>query len=202
VSDRQGKVLAKDSLKATKDAFHPWMPWFYIRQVEDLAKQVPAKGIALPTVDNIGPVAFVEKGTVNPGNLPTLLPTEKTPKLTIKIDGDKVVISSEKELHTKHPEFYFLTRWWVNDKPFVPQQTDRFWESNRMGILTYEKEFPMPLSFDPPLIGAKKSDKIGLQMLYCESEWGWCAPRMNGHRSEPNLENLRISNRIDFVVGK
>jgi hypothetical protein len=120
--------------------------------------------------------------------------------LIIKIDGGDVIIQSEKALHAKHPQFYFLARWWVNDKPFVPQQTDTFWESVRRGIIVYEKELRMPLSFEPGLIGAKPGDKIGLQILYCESEWGWCTPRMHGHGAELNSENLRISNRLDFVV--
>jgi hypothetical protein len=200
VTDRKGKLIAKTAFEGTKDFFHPWMPWFYLRQVEDLAKNSPAKGIALPAVDDIGPIAFVEQGKVKTGNLPTLSPTGKSPKLLIKIDKGDVVIQSEKALHAKHPQFYFLARWWVNDKPFVPQQTDTFWQSIRRGIIVYENELPMPLSFEPRLIGAKPGDKIGLQILYCESEWSWCWPQMHGHRTELNSENLRISNRLDFVA--
>ena len=200
VADRQEKVLAKACVEGTKDFFHPWIPWFYIRDVEDLARHAPTKGIALPTVDNIGPIAFVERGKEKSGDLPTLLPTDKSPKLAIKIDGDNVIIRSEKELHAKHASLYLLTRWWVNDKPFVPQQADSFWDSLRMGILEFEKELPMALSFSPGLIGAKPGDKIGLQILYCESEWSWIGPRMHGHSAKLDGANLRLSNRVDFVA--
>jgi hypothetical protein len=200
VTDRHGKMIARGTLEGTKEVFHPWMPWFYLREVEELARQTPAKGIALPRVDEMGPIAFLRPGKMISGNLPTLLPTKQTPKLTIRKRRDNVIIQSEKELHAKHPQFHFLARWWVNDNPFVPQQTNSFWESMRRGILVYEKELSMPLSFDPALIGAKPGDKVGLQILYCQSEWGWCAPRMLGGRGELNRANLRLSNRIDFVV--
>src|SRR5438132_2651863 len=50
VTDIQRKVIAKGTVEGTKDFFHPWMPWFYLRHGEDVDKNVPAKGIALPTV--------------------------------------------------------------------------------------------------------------------------------------------------------
>src|SRR5262249_25893702 len=154
----------------------------------------------VPTVNEVGPIGVFEKGKDTSGNLPTLFPNEQSPKLKIKVDGDNVIIQSDKDMEVRWIRFHLLARWWVNDVPYVPKQTDQFWETMRQGILYYEKEITMPLNFEPALIGAKPGDKIGLQIMYCESEWDWCTSRLHGRSAEWNVDNLRLSNRIDFIA--
>jgi WD40 repeat protein len=199
VTDRQGKVLARAQVMGTKDFFHPWMPW-----LQGLDEPVtPAEGIALPSVDSLGPLTFIGPGKAKQGRLPTLLPSEQEPSLTIKLEGKEIVIRAKSEFTTSRPDYHFLARWWVNGKPFVPKQTDRLWEYAGYGLVSEGKELRLGFTFLPERLGAKPGDKIGLQLMHSEGQWAWCAGtslRKYGGTSRRNGENVRVSNRIEFNV--
>ena len=176
------------------------MPW-----LQGLDHPVtPWEGIVLPNVDNLGPAAFLEPGKARKGKLPTLLPSDEEPKLTIKMEGKEVVIRAASEFTTSRPDYHFLARWWVNDKPFVPKQIDKFWLFNGYGLVSEDKELRVEVDFRPGRLGAKPGDKIGLQLMHAEEEWTWCARSSHAKESaaHKNGENVRVSNRIDFVVPK
>lgn len=202
VTDSKEKLLAEASFEGTKDFFHPWMPW-----VEGLDKAVtPREGIALPSVPDISPLAFIEPGKINKGNLPKLLPGDEKPGLTVKMDGKEIVISSETEFTTSRPDYHFLARWWVNDKPFVPKQAETLWGYIGYGLVRAGKELRVTVDFRAERLGAKAGDKIGLQLMHAESQWAWCAGELQGTLGGAHLkddgESVRISNRIEFVVPK
>jgi hypothetical protein len=197
VTDRQGKVLAIVSVDATKDFFHPWMPW-----LEGVDQPVtPSEGIALPSVDTLGPAAFFEPGSTIKGYLPRFLPADEKPRLTIKMEGKEIVIRAEAEFTTSRPDRHFLARWWVNDKPFVPKQTDKSWEIAGYGRVSEDKELRLDFRFRPERLGAKPGDKIGLQLMHSEGGWAWCAGSSLAHgasASRKHGENVSVSNRIAF----
>ncbi|MCI0381274.1 MAG: hypothetical protein L0215_27125 [Gemmataceae bacterium] len=199
VTDRQGKVLAKAQVAGTKDFFHPWMPW-----LQGFRKPVtPWEGIALPSVDSRGPAASIKPGKVQKGPLPTLLPSDDRPSLTIKMDGKEIVIRAESEFTTSRPDYHFLARWWVNGKPFVPKQIDTIWAFAGYGLVQEDKELRLEFAFRPERLGAKPGDKIGLQLMHAEGEWEWCAGtslRKGIHAWGRDGESVRVSNRIEFVV--
>jgi hypothetical protein len=199
VTDRLSKVLAKAQVTGTKDFFHPWMPW-----IQGLDKPVsPWEGIALPSVDSFGPEAFIEPGKVQKGRLPTLLPSDERPSLMIKFDGKEMVIRAESKFTTSRPDYHFLARWWVNDKPFVPKQTDKLWDFLGYGLVSEDKELRLEFEFRPERLGAKPGDKIGLQLMHSEGEWAWCAgSSLDKHKAAylREGENVRVSNRIEFEV--
>jgi hypothetical protein len=200
VTDHQDKVLAKASVDGTKDVFHPWMPW-----LKGLAQPVtPWEGIALPSVNSIGPAELIEPGKTRKGPLPTLLPGDEKPKLTIKMEGKEIVIRAESEFTTSRPDYHFLARWWVNDKPLVPKQTDTLWGFFGYGRVSENKELRVEFEFRPERLNAKPGDKIGLQLMHAENQWAWCAgTSLNKSSSSRKLgESVRVSNRIEFVVPK
>ncbi len=115
--------------------------------------------------------------------------------------GKEIVIRADSEFTTSRPDYHFLARWWVNGKPFVPKQSDTLWEFSGYGRVSEEKELRLEFEFRPERLGAKPGDKIGLQLLHCESQWAWCGLEKIG-ASRTHGENVRVSNRIEFDVPK
>jgi hypothetical protein len=200
VTDRQGKILATAPVEGTREFFHPWMPW--LKGLEH--PEAPWEGIALPNVDTVGPAAFLKPGEARKGRLPTLLPSEQKPTLTIEKEGKVVVIRAESAFTASRPDYHFLARWWVNGKPFVPKQTDRLWGFAGYGRVSEGKELRVKVDFRPERLGAKPGDRIGLQLMHSEAEWAWCAGSSlgKGGASRRHGESVRVSNRIDFEVLK
>ncbi len=200
VIDHDGEVLARASVLATSDFFHPWMPW--LEGID--SPKTPWEGIALPNVRRLYPTATIPPGKPKMGSLPTLLPTKETPKLSLSLEGNEFIIRAESDFTTSRPDYHFLARWWVNDKPYVPKQGKKL-EALGYGLVLADKELRLKVEFLPDRLGAKPGDKIGLQLLHSECEWSWCSGTSlggGGRASRPQGENLRISNRIDFVVPK
>jgi hypothetical protein len=198
VTDRQGKVLAKTPVEGTKDFFHPWMPW-----LQGLYQPVtPWEGIALPNVDSLSP-AFFEQENGRKGNLPTFLPADEKPRLTIKIEEREIIIRADSEFTTSRPDYHFLARWWVNGKPFVSKQSERLWGFAGYGRVSEDKELRLEFNFLPERLGAKPGDRIGLQLMHSEGQWAWCAESSLakiGGASRKHDENVKVSNRIAFDV--
>lgn len=197
VTDRDGRPLAVAKVQGTKEVFHPWMPW-----LEGFVDPVtPWEGIALPTINVLGPIAFVEPGQAKKGKLPALLPSDEEPSLAIKLEGKEIVITTKSNFTTSRPDYHFLARWWVDGKPFVPKQTESLSSFNGYGRVSEEKELRVNFKFRPERLGAKRGDKIGLQLMHAESEWSWCAGTSLGKgngamRKDGNY--VRVSNRIEF----
>ena len=101
------------------------------------------------------------------------------------------------------PIIIFL-RWWVNDTPFVPKQTDELWVFDGYGLVSEDTELRLEFEFHPERLGAKPGDKIGLQLMHAEAEWAWCAGSFlgKGTGGRGGIMGVRVSNRIDFVVPK
>jgi hypothetical protein len=201
VTDSKDKLLAKATLEGTKDAFHPWMPWQkgYDKPI------IPAKGIAVPTVDQIGPIAFIEAGKTKKDRLQTFWPDDTKPTLKLRKDVREFVLSADKDFTTSRPDYHLLARWWVNDKPFVPKQNETLWDYAGYGRVLSEKEMRLSPAFRPERFDANPGDKIGLQLMHCEGQWTWCTSSYlgkSGRASKEDGENVRLSNRIEFVVPK
>jgi hypothetical protein len=198
VKDPKGKLLAEASVEATKDTFHPWMPWLHgLRDPE-----MPWEGIALPAVDDIGPAAFLTPGKEKKGDLPTLLPSDDKPALTIKMDGKEITIRAESEFTSSRPDYHFLARWWVNGKPFVPKQAETLWAFSGYGRVSTDKELRLGVTVRPDRLGAKTGDKIGLQLMHCEGEWDWVRSGARGKYASSKADgpSVRVSNRIEFIA--
>jgi hypothetical protein len=196
VTHRKGHTLAEAKLEGTADLIHPWvpLPGFGVRK----DPRGPDAGIALPRWDHLGPVGFVGPGKVKAGDLPTFLPADPRPGFRIAREGDELLIRSEEPFTASHPGYHLLARWWVNGKPFVPEQVDEFPGRVIRGPVFKRKKLRVPLRFDPRRLGAKAGDKVGLQILYCPEEWDWCCVGMGGGGS--GADGSWLSDRIEFVA--
>jgi hypothetical protein len=201
VTNRDGKVLAAAVVEGTRDFFHPWMPW--LNGFEHHVAPWEA-GIALPRLESFAPAIFLEPGKTNKGSLPTFLPDDAKPALTIKKEGKALVIRADTNFTTSRPERHFLARWWVNGKPFVPKQTDRLWIFEGYGLVHEDKELRVEFDFRPERLGARPGDKVGLQLMHSEGGWDWCAEKFlaQAQALDKRGENIRVSNRIEFEVPK
>jgi hypothetical protein len=135
--------------------------------------------------------------------LPAFWPIDEDPKMTIRLDGDKLVVSSDTEFETKHFALHTLARWWVNGKPFVPATNGPIWQFDLAGILVHEKEIRFDFDFRADRLEAKLGDKIGMQVMYQESHWSYCVEPslLEAHaESADEAGKVQMSNRIEFVV--
>jgi acetyl esterase/lipase len=199
VNHPKGHRLAETTLEGTNDAFHPWVPWFFLNRDSDSADARPIEGIALPSRFRLVPIASAGPGKTPSGDLPALFPSAPTPGFRISVQDDDVLIRAETEFTTSHPDYHLLTRWWVNDKPFVPRQIKESWVYPGYGLVHEGKELRVPLHFSPARLRAKPGDKIGLQLLYCPGEWEWCN-RMGLVKGLVFPDAPWLSNRTDFVA--
>ena len=199
VTDHRYKELAAADVVVTKDAFHPWTPWLEYGE----KKSFPDEGVAIPAFPMAGPLAIVEASKIRTGRLPSFWPGDEASKLTIRFDGDEVVVSSDKEFMTTHPALHFIARWWVNGKPFVPKTGDSIKLFDITGQVIHEKELRLDFDFRALRLGAKIGDRIGMQVVHFENQWTYCV--------EPSLMESKVmtdgghgealvSNRIEFVV--
>ncbi len=200
ISKEKGVSLATATVAGTDDFFHPWTP-FLIRSA---APEIPGEGIGLPTEDGLSPVVALKVGEKKHGHLPTFLPSDEKPGLSIRKVDKEIDISSRTEFTTSRPDYHFLARWWVNGKPYVPKQTEHFWCFAGYGRVTEGRDLRREWTFYPERIGARPGDKVGLQLMHCEGRWDWCGNE--GHLMkigrDRKRENVRVSNRIEFHVVK
>jgi hypothetical protein len=204
VRDGTDKLLAQAELVATSDFFHPWMPWGQPHERDYFNND--ADGIALPRVGALDPFATLSAERVRDvrflkERLPTLLPQRQSPGFVIQMKGKGLHIKSARQrLILGRPHSRFLVRWWVNDRPFGPEQKSEFWGEAYHELIRTGHELTLPLELDPRRFGAVKGDRIGLQVVYCPGGWAWCSRTrsMGFGRAQPAL----LSNRINVVVGE
>ncbi len=99
------------------------------------------------------------------------------------------------------PGSHLLCRWWVNGKPFVPEQVDPIPEKGdgSLGALDEEEDLQIELKIAPKTLKAKSGDQIELQLLYCPT--GWLAVKnpqtiMKGYAAG----YPRLTNKVSFKL--
>lgn len=136
--------------------------------------------------------------------LPTLVPKEPSPGLRISISHSILTIRSDAGINIWGPGYLFLTRWWVNDKPFIAKQSPFSARTRTGGVGTGEtptNTLQVRLQLDLKALGATKGDKIGLQLLHCDDGWEWVATGLSVIPKGWETDVLpELSNRIDFTA--
>lgn len=137
------------------------------------------------------------------GPLPKVLPQAIDPNLQLKISQDKLLIQivTKDRIDRSRPDCHFLCRWWVNGKPFVPEQIDPIPQKDGEAILTpdEEEDLQIELKIAPKDLGAKSGDQIELQLLHCPSGW---LPVKNPQTVEKGgwTGYPRLTNKIAFKL--
>lgn len=215
VSSPEGALLAATEITATRKAGHPWMPLEPgARGDEDRGKfdavgsvRNRAKGIAIPRFDGMEPMLFRSDDPDSKirrlwdEHLPTLVPQNAGADLTINASGTDLVIESKANIILARPDWHFLARWWVNDKPYIPAQLDNFSDAN--GQVIIGKRLLLHLEFDPRRFAAAPGDTIDLQLLYCKNGWELAQSGIEMLHASLDAEGpeLLLSNRTRIVLG-
>jgi hypothetical protein len=194
VRDETGRLRALGRIDCTPEHFHPWMPWFFLREFDLFPKTNLVRGIALPTWSSHDPVAIIKHRKQPVMDLPTFLPQTCVMKLALQ--GKDLLVQSEEKFIVSRPHGHFLARWWVNDRPFVPAQTQAFWDESFHELITEDKELRLPLQFEHSYLGSRQGDRIGVQLLYCRDQWQWVGRK---HQGGSSGTDIRVSKRVDFI---
>ncbi len=133
------------------------------------------------------------------------------PRVKLRADAKRLSIESEMEMDHDDPHRQWLCRVWVNDRRVKPkdkskeaieQLLDRRGRERLRG-----KKLHIEWQFEPKDFGAKKGDRVAIQMLYCWDGWQVVPDedrdlrvekmRMDFFRLEPRLPLL--TNKAEFV---
>jgi hypothetical protein len=136
------------------------------------------------------------------GPLPKLIPEQADPGLQLAIDSRKRLllrVTPKGPITTFRPDQHFLTRWWVNGKPFFPTQEDPIRELAGGTSMHHDADVLIWLKLFPHRLGAKSGDRVGLQLLYCPSGW---VPVRNPQTVEKGGATgfPQLTNRVTFTV--
>ena len=168
-----------------------------------------ANGIALPQFDGMTPMLFRSDGPdskirqLAAERHPTLLPEEAGKVLTLKAAGTNLVVESKANIILARPDWHFLARWWVNDKPYIPVPLDNI-VTDANGQVILGKRLLLHLEFDPRRLAAAPGDTIDLQLLYCKNGWELVQSGVGMLHASLDTEGpeLLLSNRIRIALGK
>jgi hypothetical protein len=210
--------LGKVEVRPSDAPYHPWTPWARDDRRRDLERARPGEegivvgyvanrsdGIAIPRWDPMQPIVF--EGNVGATiiqrhsgeRLPTIVPAAEDPGLKLAWREGTLRVTSDVDINLSRPDWHFLTRWWVNDRPFIPKQMGSLLDQN--GRVIMGKTLDLRVAFDPAKIGAKPGDRIGLQLFHCPQGWTFATGLMEQLADLSRDTPLpRLTNRIDFVA--
>jgi hypothetical protein len=136
------------------------------------------------------------------GDLPRVLPQDVDPDLKVKFSQDRMLIhiAITGEIYLPRPDWQFLCRWWVNGKPFVPEQVDPI-PMIKGGTTIYpteEKDLQIELKLMAKALNARSGDEVELQLLHCPCSW---LPVENPQGNEKAGRGYpRLSNKVSFKL--
>jgi len=211
------KVLVTPDLEVS---WSPWMsPTEALKVVESMesadciVEEVtnPSGVIALPKWDGGEPIFFSELPAED-RLLPEWIAAKPDAGVELELKGNKLIVKLDEDIQTGSPKDFFLTRWWVNDKPFTPEPGPELMSAAAAQMKEVRKvEFRM--EFHPEHLGVKEGDTVGLQLLFCPHGWERvvlgcvmeCKQTAMVSRLVEVAQDLaskpiaRMSNRINFV---
>ena len=179
--------IATVEVQVVDDGFHPWMPFSPSESVQKLQKAdgkfdavghvAITKRRAVPVLGNSFPLIFQSpakdgqyKTHLNPMAIPTKLKPQSG-QLTLSQTGEGLAIHSKQKIVLSHPQHRFLARWWINGKPYSPKFVTERMAEKLTGKVILGKRLHLVCDTKPEQLGAKRSDKIEVQILYSHHGW-------------------------------
>lgn len=229
--DAANQVLAATTINVSGEEKTIWTPWPLNTAkgaVGLLAKDDapgctsigvanPDTGLAEPRPPLLQPIA-VGKLPNAKLPLPQLFPTIPDDGLKLTAARSLLIATMDEGIEPQYPDEKFLTRWWINGKPFVPKSAPMpvsnqyFMRHNgALALEEFAKEVCFQVEFHPEILGAKKGDVIGVQLLLCPAGWSYSGPvpemQQIALAEEPkqapadaeHIQIARLSNRVNFV---
>ena len=180
------QVFARIKVRVSGDGVLPWSPWDENSDDAEPASKPgaasmsvsnPEGGVALPKAPQDG-IAFQELPARDQA-LPVLILDRPDPSVHLKMVDSTLIVTLPEPMSNDYPSDRFLTRWWVNDKPFAPDpNVVQAMERAELGQAGDATEIDFPIDFHPERLGAKKGDKIGVQLLVCPYGWEYSGAQM------------------------
>jgi len=176
IAKLDGTVIGVSTVRATDAPFHAWMPFGEDSRTQELMEQGEddasisfvanrRAGIAAPSRDGVEPVVF--EGLVDGKRIkrsaqerrPRLFLDRPHPGLKLKLKGTTLAVTADKAIISFRAGEHFLTRWWVNGKPFSPKPIRNFPIEQRTGLISFDKRLDLKLNFDPSKIGRSRETR-------------------------------------------
>lgn len=223
-SERFVRILSKDrmliaqaTIKLAEKPFHPWFSFMGTLQGDFQEAREQKKedawavghltprfrGWALPRFDKMHPL-ILEKGTgkeplpqlkipaIDPGFVLTTEPgVGKRPRA--------LLINSKEVFTVARPDWHFIARWWINGKPFRGvQRVAQFADQN--GVHLDGKKLRLIINSSLPGMGAKKGDKIAVQLLYLPQGWQFVLEEaLLQMLHADHGDRVHLSNQVEWV---
>ena len=183
-------ILATAKVTVTKEQAPLWYPW-ELAEIESgsaavnnnsdgpeqVSVAIPTEGIAQPV--SAGPDPCLIKTPPNAKlPLPQLFPSTPDPGIHAGLQGNLLTVKFDKPTIASDPyDLIFLTRWWVNGRPYVPKlvlsevpSRAIEWQSSWITAVVFR------IDFQPKTLHVKKGDVIGVQLLFCPDGWKYTVP--------------------------
>jgi len=123
--------------------------------------------------------------------------------LHIQANSNEATLTFPGGLHASWPEDYYLTRWWVNDKPVILEANKDIQELQKVGAMRMGEQMRLRWKIDWALLGAKSGDRVALQVMYCPAGVRKVLQEGAEMRMASILEFGQkpvVSNRTEFVL--
>ena len=169
-------------------------------------------GIAVPKWDGWRSVEVAEHPDAKM-RLPRLLPQKPDTGVRLVVKGSVLDVRLDEGIEPNFPDKEFLSRWWVNGKliaPKIDRPRENLMRENGAMFSGTVKEVRFHVGFRPEILGVKKGDKVGVQVLVCSQGIEYSGPegvheayaQLMERAWAPHFGNAqiaRVSNRVDFV---
>jgi hypothetical protein len=211
VSNESGPIWSPWPLNAADGAVG-LLAWDDDRAYSAIGVANPSTGVSIPMM----PASVEIEGTLPASDapLPRLLPEQPDPKIKLQVSGALLIVTLDHAIQPKCVDEKFLSRWWINGKPFVPKLEapafSMFYSMRHNGMVPRDSatEVGFQVEFHPEILGAKKGDTVGVQLLLCPigSEYAGPEPGEMPEIGEGEFGNMnlpfwlpRMSNRVTFI---
>ena len=219
-------AVASATVKVSKEPETFWSPWGEPKAEETAMQEAvanyrmmdvanPDTGIALPKWEGEEPV-LIEKLPDAKLPLPQLLPAKPDAGIKLSVKDNQLIVKLDDDVsdYFLDEDETFLTRWWVNGKPFIPKLDtpalrNRARAAAQAANAGSEVEVRFQVEFHPEFLGLKKGDTVGVQLLYCPHGWECTGPELIKEAAAAMQKSVpikaeqihisRLSNRVDFV---
>jgi hypothetical protein len=226
VGDPKGakfETIATTTVKVSGEPGPIWSPWPLNAAngavgllARDDDRDYSAMGVSSPSAGVAIPKMFEWLDTEADPTLalPQLFPSAPDPGVQLQLSGSLLIVTLDHGIQPQFPDEKFLSRWWINGKPFIPKleittfSGDLMMRHNGAMRIDFAKRICFQVEFHPEVLGAKKGDEIGVQLLLCPqgSEGSGPSMQMLSGTTEMNpavhdVDSLkpRMSNRVTFI---
>ena len=224
--DRKFETVAVGTVKVANDAGPIWSPWPLNsadgavgllawdddRSYSAIGVANPSTGVSIPRMPES--VGIGDPLPDSGAPLPRLLPEEPDPNIKLQVSGALLIVTLDRVIQPKCVDEKFLSHWWINGKPFVPKLDppafSMFYGMRHNGLVPRASatEVGFQVEFHPEILGVKKGDEIGVQMLLCPMSSEYSGPGPSNEfdigegeygGAELRFRQPRLSNKVTFV---